>query len=115
MVHGLRGLVADVYLDGTLVLLMFQPERSTDPLPIPVGPHLVDNPQRRRGVERDAVAHAERHRAGRVRWLAVAHLNGAGQPTLTAFADDLTAVPPGESRVVVRVTPRLERAGQRGR
>ncbi len=35
VVHGLRGLVADVYLDGTLVLPTFQPERSTDPLAIP--------------------------------------------------------------------------------
>ena len=42
VVHELRGLVADVYLDGTLVLPTFQPERSTDPLAIPAGEHLVE-------------------------------------------------------------------------
>ena len=42
VVHGLRGLVADIYLDGTLVLPTFQPERSTDPLAIPAGDHLVE-------------------------------------------------------------------------
>ena len=34
----------------------------------------------------------------------VAHLGEDGAPTLTAFADDLTAVPAGSSRVVVRHT-----------
>ena len=42
VVHGLRGLVADIYLDGTLVLPTFQPERSTDPLAIPAGDHLIE-------------------------------------------------------------------------
>jgi hypothetical protein len=32
----------------------------------------------------------------------VAHLDASGEPTLTAFADDLGAVPAGQSRVVVR-------------
>ena len=42
VVHGLRGLVADIYLDGTLALPTFQPERATDPLAIPAGDHLVE-------------------------------------------------------------------------
>ena len=42
MVHGLRGLVADVYLDGNLALPTFQPERATDPIAIPAGEHLVE-------------------------------------------------------------------------
>lgn len=42
VVHGLRGLVADIYLDGTLTLPTFQPERSTEPLPIPAGDHLIE-------------------------------------------------------------------------
>ena len=49
VVHGLRGLVADIYLDGTLVLPTFQPERSTDPLPIPAGDHLIEIRDRRCG------------------------------------------------------------------
>ena len=102
VVHGLRGLVADVYLDGTLVLPTFQPERSTDPLPIPAGVHLVEiRSAGAASTETPLLTQNVTVPAGFVGSL-VAHLNGAGQPTLTAFADDLTAVPPGESRVVVR-------------
>ena len=32
VVHGLRGVVADIYIDNTLVLPAFQPERVTDPV-----------------------------------------------------------------------------------
>ncbi len=102
VVHGLRGLVADVYLDGTLVLPTFQPERSTDPLPIPAGVHLVEI--RNAGAamtDTPLLTQNVTVPAGFVGSL-VAHLNGSGQPTLTAFADDLTAVPAGDSRVVVR-------------
>ena len=41
VVHGLRGLVADVYLDGNLALPTFQPERATDPIAIPAGEHVA--------------------------------------------------------------------------
>ena len=39
VVHGVRGLVADVSLDGVLVLSGFAPERVTDPLTIAAGVH----------------------------------------------------------------------------
>ncbi|MGH9271385.1 MAG: DUF4397 domain-containing protein, partial [Ilumatobacteraceae bacterium] len=42
VVHGLRGLVADIYVDGALALPTFQPERSTDPLPLAAGDHVVE-------------------------------------------------------------------------
>ena len=41
IVHGVRGLVANVRLDGQLVLSGFAPERVTDPLPVPAGTHQV--------------------------------------------------------------------------
>lgn len=41
VVHGVRGLVADVRLDGKLVLSGFAPERVTDPLSVPAGTHHV--------------------------------------------------------------------------
>lgn len=39
VVHGVRGLVADVRLDDKLVLSGFAPERVTDPLSVPAGTH----------------------------------------------------------------------------
>ena len=102
VVHGLRGLVADIYLDGTLALPTFQPERSTDPLPIPAGDHLIEI--RAAGAAPSDVpllTQTVTVPAG-FQGSLVAHLDATGQPTLTAFADDLTAVPAGQSRLVVR-------------
>ena len=42
IVHGLRGFTADVYVDGKLLINTFQPERSTDPMAVPAGSHLVE-------------------------------------------------------------------------
>jgi hypothetical protein len=102
VVHGLRGLVADIYLDGTLVLPTFQPERSTDPLAIPVGDHLVEIRQAGAAAsDTPLLTQTVTVPAGFVGSL-IAHLDRDGNATLTAFADDLSTVPAGESRVVVR-------------
>jgi Domain of unknown function (DUF4397) len=102
VVHGLRGLVADVYLDGTLVLPTFRPERATDPLPIPAGEHLVEIRQAgAAATDEPLLAQDVTVPAGFAGSL-VAHLDAEGAPTLTAFADDLSAVPAGQARVVVR-------------
>src|SRR3954470_18647882 len=42
VVHGIRGRVLDVYLDGALALKGFQPDRLTDVLTLPAGHHQVD-------------------------------------------------------------------------
>src|SRR5689334_9188592 len=42
IVHGVRGLVADVYVDGKLALQTFQPERITDPIALASGTHSVE-------------------------------------------------------------------------
>lgn len=41
VVHGVRGLVADVRVDGKLVLSGFAPQRVTDPLALAAGSHRV--------------------------------------------------------------------------
>jgi hypothetical protein len=102
VVHGLRGLVADIYLDGTLVLPTFQPERATDPLPIPAGAHLVEIRAAGAAVTAQPLLTQTVTVPAGFQGSLVAHLDGTGAPTLTAFPDDLSAVPAGESRVVVR-------------
>lgn len=104
VVHGLRGLVADVYLNGQVVLPTFQPERSTEALSIPAGDHVVEI--RAAGAamtERPVLSEAVSVPAG-FQGSLVAHLDGAGVPTVSLFADDLTALPAGQSRIVVRHT-----------
>lgn len=102
VVHGLRGLVADIYLDGNLALPTFQPERATDPLSIPAGDHLVEI--RTAGAAKsDTPLLAQNVTVpGGFEGSLVAHLGSDGTPTLTAYADDLTPVPAGQTRIVVR-------------
>ena len=104
IVHGLRGFTADLYLDGKLLINTFQPERSTDPLPVPAGPHLVEI--REAGAPADAppALTANIDLVAGTRYDAVAHLNEGGAPTVTLFVDDVSAVPPGQARVAVRQT-----------
>jgi Domain of unknown function (DUF4397) len=104
VVHGIGGVVADVYFDSALVLQTFQPETSTDLFEVDAGPHTVDI--RLAG----SLAAAAPLLSGRVditpgkTWSLVAHLAADGKPTLTAFADDVSQVPPGQTRVVIRHT-----------
>jgi hypothetical protein len=102
VVHGLRGLVADIYVDGTLVLPTFRPERSTDPLPVPAGPHTIDIRQAGAATTETPLLTQEVTVPPGFRGSLIAHLDREGAPTLTAFADDLSSVPPGQSRVVIR-------------
>jgi len=102
VVHGLRGVVADVYLDGALVLQTFEPERTTDPLSLPAGPHQVD--VRLAGAAPDsapAVSGTLNVPAGGS-VSAVVHLSGTATPTMTVFPDEATPVAAGQTRVVVR-------------
>jgi Domain of unknown function (DUF4397) len=102
VVHGLRGLVADIYLDGNLALPTFQPERATDPIAIPAGDHVVEIRQAGAAkTDTPLLTQTVTVPAGFEGSL-VAHLGPDGKPTLTAYADDLTPVPAGQTRVVVR-------------
>ena len=102
VVHGLRGLVADIYLDGTLVLPTFQPERSTDPLAIPAGDHLIEIRAAGAAITEAALLTQTVTVPAGFQGSLVAHLDQTGAPALSVFADDLTPVPAGTARVVVR-------------
>src|SRR5689334_20970904 len=40
--HGLRGVLADVRVDGNLVATAFSPDRVSDAMTVPVGTHTVE-------------------------------------------------------------------------
>jgi Domain of unknown function (DUF4397) len=104
VVHGLRGVVADVYVDNTLVLPAFQPERVTDPVALPAGEHHIDI--RVTGKPADAApdVSADVDVQAAARQSVVAHLNAGGSPTITAYLDDMSPVAAGQTRAVVRHT-----------
>ena len=107
VVHGLRGLVADIYLDGELVLPTFQPERSTDPLPIPAGDHVVEIRQAGAAASDTPLLTQTVTVPAGFQGSLVAHLDRDGKPVLTAYADDLSAGAggPAASSCDTRPTP----------
>jgi hypothetical protein len=104
VVHGLRGVVADVYVDNTLLLPAFQPERVTDPVAVPAGEHHVDIRVTGKAADAPPDVSADVNVQADARQSVVAHLNAAGSPTITAYFDDMSPVAAGQTRAVVRHT-----------
>jgi hypothetical protein len=102
IVHGLRGVVADVYFDGKLLLQTFRPERSTSVLNVPAGVHQVDvrlagtTPTSPPALAAKITVIAGQNES------AVVHLGADGKPMLTVYPDQSGAIPDGHARVVVR-------------
>ena len=108
LVHGVRGLVADIYLDGALALPTFQPERFTDPIAIAAGRHVVEVRQAGAAASTAPLLKATISLDAGSQSSAVVHLNAKGDPTLTVYADDLKALPAGRSSLVVRHAAQAE-------
>jgi hypothetical protein len=104
IVHGLRGFTADVYVDGTLLISTFRPERSTDPMAVPAGSHLVEIREAGTGADTTPAVTATIDLAAGSRYDAVAHVDQAGTPKVSLFLDDVSPLPPGQARAVVRNT-----------
>lgn len=102
VVHGVRGLVADVRVDGKLVLSGFAPERITDPLSLPAGAHRIQAwPTGAAASARPLLDTVVRVTAGSHVTLGIG-LNAAGKPQVTAYDDNLAGVPGGATAVAVR-------------
>jgi hypothetical protein len=101
VVHAIRGFVADLYVDGRLVLAGFNPNRVTDPLTVSAGSHAIA--VRPAG----AAASSAPALAGSVDLVAGEHLSvvaylASGHPSLATFTDDVSMPPNGSGRLVVR-------------
>src|SRR3954470_1247478 len=88
VVHGLRGVVADVYVDGTLALPAFEPERVTDPIALPAGPHRVEIRLAGAAPTDPPAVTGDVEVTANARQSVVAHLDSAGSPAITAYLDD---------------------------
>ena len=104
IVHGLRGFTADLYVDGKLLINSFRPERSTDPMAVPAGSHLVEIREAGTGADTTPAVTATIDLAAGSRYDAVAHVDQAGTPKVSLFLDDVSPLPPGQARAVVRNT-----------
>ena len=102
VVHGVRGLVADVRLDGKLVLSGFAPERVTDALSVPAGKHRVQAwPS---GADQDTEPVVDESivlKAGQQATAAIG-LDGDGEADLTLYDDEELLPDEGDTALVVR-------------
>ena len=106
ILHAVPDTPVDVYANGEELLPDFQPGTLTDPLELPAGsydlaiypagsdPESTEPAASADGVEVPAGANAT----------VVAHLTEGGDPVLTPFVNDVSAVPAGQARVTVRHT-----------
>ncbi len=105
VVHGIPNTPVDVYVDGQRAIDDFEPGTSQGPLQLPSGPHKVAL------FAADAVdgsgspvLSADANLPAGASVTLAAHLTEAGQPSITPFVNDVSSVPAGKARLVVRHT-----------
>ncbi len=104
IVHGIPGQPVDVYVNGAKTLSNFQPATIAGPLDLAAGSYDVALTKPGDPVSAAILsAQGLAVPAGKNLSL-VAHLDADGKPTLTAFANDTSAVGAGKARIVVRHT-----------
>lgn len=106
VLHAVPGLTVDVYANGEELIPDFEPGTLSDPLAIPAGnydlavyadgddPADADPAIEANDVEVPSGANAT----------VVAHLDADGNPTLSLFANDVSATAAGQARLTVRHT-----------
>jgi hypothetical protein len=106
ILHGVPDTPVDVYANGERLIDDFQPGTLTDPLQLPAGnydlalfPADAADGSGEPLLSADGVAVPAGANA-----TVVAHLTAEGQPALTPFVNDVSAVPAGQGRVTVRHT-----------
>jgi hypothetical protein len=101
-VHGVPGLTVDVYVDGALALDDFAAETVAGPLDLPAGSHAVAITAADAADAASPVLAASADLAAGNSYSLVAHLSADGNPTLTPYPNDISTVPVGQARLVVR-------------
>ena len=102
VVHGVPGLTVDVYVDGQRALDNFQPETVAGPLDLPAGSHAVAITAADATDASNPVLSATADLTAGNSYSLVAHLSADGNPTLTPYSNDISTVPAGRARLVVR-------------
>ncbi len=108
VVHAVLGLPVDVYLDGALAIGNFQPQAVVGGLELSPGSYRVQVFPRAvsAGAPTAPASGAVIDRTvtvtGGANVSLAAHLDAAGNPVLTAFANDISALAAGRTRISVR-------------
>jgi len=105
VVHGIPNTPVDVYVDGARALDDFAPGTSAGPVNLPAGARdvAIFPADAADGSGSPLLSASPQLPAGGNVTL-VAHLDAGGKPTVTPFVNDVSSVPAGQARVVLRHT-----------
>ncbi len=104
VVHGIPDLTVDVFIDGELALDDFEPGTVEGPVELPAGSLDVAVTAADAENADDALLEATVDLTAGDNVSLVAYLSEDAEPVLSAFANDVSDVAPGEARLVVRHT-----------
>ncbi|MGH3022961.1 MAG: DUF4397 domain-containing protein [Gaiellaceae bacterium] len=104
VVHGVPGLAVDVYVNDELTLEGFEPGTITDPLELPAGEYEIAVREAGAAPDADPAISGSAAVEDSTNASIVAHLDAGGQPVLSVFVNDTSAIAAGEARVSVRHT-----------
>ena len=110
VLHGIPDLTVDVYVNGDLTLDNFKTGDLAGPLELPADTYSVEITDK---DDKSTVllGPADVPVAAGGNYTIVAHLDAAGDPTVTPFENDISSIAAGEARVTVRHTaaaPRVD-------
>lgn len=103
VLHGVPDLPVDVYVDGELTLDDFNPGDLAGPLELPAGGYEIAITAADAEDDSDPVlgpVNVDLSAGGN--YTAAAHLDADGEPTVTAFENDISELDAGEGRLMVR-------------
>ena len=105
VVHGIPNTPVNVFVNGTLTLRNFRPGTVAGPLSLPAGSYQVRIfPSSNTTGSGNPVVSATAQVPAGANVSLVAHLTAAGSPAITPFVNDVSRVPAGQARLVVRHT-----------
>ena len=105
VVHGIPNTPVNVFVNGKLTLRDFKPGAVAGPLSLPAGSYQVKVfPAANTAGTGSPVISATAQVPAGANVSLVAHLDTSGKPALTPFVNDVSRLPAGQARLVVRHT-----------
>ncbi|MET0417247.1 MAG: DUF4397 domain-containing protein [Actinoplanes sp.] len=104
VVHGIPGQAVDVYVNGEKTIPDFQPGKVAGPLSLPAGQYDIALTKPGDAIGSALLKVDDAEVPGDANISLVAHLDEAGKPTLTPFANDTAKLGAGKTRLIVRHT-----------
>ena len=103
VLHGVPGLVVDVWVNGERTLDDFEPGALAGPLELPAGTYTVAITAADAADDSaPAIGPVDLPLAAGTSYTAVAHLDADGNPTASLFTNDTTTTAAGQGRLTVR-------------